>query len=212
MLELIEYAPGIALAFVVVLLGLMSPGPNIMAVIGTSVRSGRRPGLALAMGVAVGSGLWALLAVTGFTSILSTYAQLLVILKVIGGLYLIWLGIKSFRSAATAKEIDEASLDLGVRWQTYFLQGLAIQMSNPKAALTMLAIVSVGLTSGSPLWVSVVLVTGISMLSVIGHTIYAVAFSAKVVVSRYLRVRRWIEGLLGVVFCVAGARLLVSKD
>lgn len=210
--DFLGYLPSLALAFAVVTLGLLSPGPNIMAIIGTSVRSGRKPGLALAMGVAVGSGLWAVLSVAGFSALLSKYAIVLMVFKIVGGLYLIWLGVKSFRSAMTEKDVGQQSLDLGVGWHGYFLRGLAIQMTNPKAAMAMLAIVSVGLGINSPLWVSVILVAGITSLSVVGHAIYAVAFSAKVVVTRYLKVRRWVEGALGMVFCFAGTRLLFSKN
>jgi len=209
--EFLQYLPDLMVAFVVVLFGLMSPGPNILAVIGTSVRGGRHPGLALAMGVAVGSGLWACLAVAGLTTLLSTYANVLIVLKIVGGLYLIWLGVKSLRSAMTAKAISDQALELGQKWQVYFLRGLAIQMSNPKAAMVMLAIVSVGLTSGAPAWVSAVLIVGITLLSTIGHAIYALAFSTRSVISGYLSVRRWVEGLMGIVFSTAGVRLMMSK-
>jgi len=212
MSEIAEFLPGIALAFTIVLLGLLTPGPNVMAIIGTSVGSGRIPGTALAMGVAVGSGLWACLAVTGLTSLLSTYANVLIVLKVVGGAYLIWLGLKSLRSATKAKVVANDALELGVRWKVYFARGLAIQMSNPKAALTMLAIVAVGLPAGAPVWVALMLILGITTLSVVGHAVYALAFSAKPVVGHYMRIRRWVEATLGVVFCVAGARLIASKD
>ena len=52
------YVPGILLAYTAVMLALMSPGPNILAVIGTSMGVGRRQGIALALGVACGTFLW----------------------------------------------------------------------------------------------------------------------------------------------------------
>jgi threonine/homoserine/homoserine lactone efflux protein len=68
------YLPGIILAHIAVLLALMSPGPNILAVIGTSMGIGRREGIALALGVACDTFLWVLLAVVGFTALIATFS------------------------------------------------------------------------------------------------------------------------------------------
>jgi amino acid exporter len=59
----------------------------------------------------------------------------------------------------------------------YAIRGLIIQMTNPKAALAWIAIMSLGLQAGAPTWVPVSLVAGTSILSVIIHCVYAVAFS-----------------------------------
>lgn len=85
------YLPGILLAYSAFLLAIASPGPNILAVIGTSMSINRRSGMALAMGVATGSFTWALLTIFGLSAILATYASALLVIKIFGGLYLLWL-------------------------------------------------------------------------------------------------------------------------
>jgi len=55
------YLPGILLSYSAFLLAIASPGPNILAVIGTSMGVNRRSGMALALGVATGSFTWAVL-------------------------------------------------------------------------------------------------------------------------------------------------------
>lgn len=55
MSDLSTYIHGIAIAYTVALLGLMSPGPNILCVIGTSMGAGRREGTVLALGVGLGA-------------------------------------------------------------------------------------------------------------------------------------------------------------
>ena len=86
------YVPGILLAYSAVMLALMSPGPNILAVIGTSMGVGRRQGIALALGIACGTFLWVSLTVIGFTAVVASYAALMAVLKILGGFYLLWLG------------------------------------------------------------------------------------------------------------------------
>jgi amino acid exporter len=86
-----------------------------------------------------------------------------------------------------------------------------VQMTNPKAALAWIAIISLGLHGDAPSWVGLVIALGTSILSVIIHCLYAVAFSTAVMVRLYARARRWIQGLLGLFFAVAGVKLLSSR-
>jgi hypothetical protein len=84
--------------------------------------------------------------------------------------------------------------------------------SDPKAALAWIAIISLGLKDGAPLWVSAAIVLGTFLLSVIIHTLYAIAFSTPVMVRLYGRARRAIQGVLGVFFAFAGLRMLMHRS
>ena len=207
------YLPGILLAYSAFLLAIASPGPNILAVIGTSMSVNRRSGMALAMGVATGSFTWALLIVFGLSAILATYASALVAIKIFGGLYLLWLAYESFKSAASSHDIEAKELAGGRRTPLgYFRRGYIIQMTNPKAALAWIAIISLGLRDGAPLWVGAVIVLGTFALSIIIHLLYAVAFSTPVMVRLYGKARRAIQAVLGAFFALAGLRLLASRS
>jgi len=152
MSEIQQFLPGVLLSLSAVMLALMSPGPNILAVIGTSMGVGQQQGVALALGVGIGTFLWVSLAVLGFTAIISKYAFVMIGLKILGGLYLLWLGYKALRSAASVKDMNTTAVSLKSR-SAYFRRGLAVQMSNPKAAIATLAIVSIGAHAGAPIWV-----------------------------------------------------------
>src|SRR5882762_2042208 len=108
--QIFLYLPGILLAYSACLLGLTSPGPNVLAVIGTSMSIGRGPGIALAFGVAAGSFCWALLTAGGLTALLAAYASALTVIKVAGGVYLLWLAYKSFRAAASVHGLTPTTL------------------------------------------------------------------------------------------------------
>lgn len=204
------YLPGIILAYSAFLLSIISPGPNVLAVLGTSMSAGRASGLALALGVSSGSLLWAVMTAAGLSALLATYAIALTVIKIIGGLYLLWLAYKSFRAAASRHDLEAVALS-GER-RGYYLRGLIIQMTNPKAALAWVAVISLGLQPGAPFWVVLVIVIGISALSVLIHCLYALAFSTAPMVRTYGRARRWIQGALGVFFCFAGVKLLTSRN
>jgi len=203
--QFLIYLPGILLAYSVFLVGVASPGPNILAIIGTSMSVNRSSGIALALGVALGSLTWGTLTALGLSAMLSTYASALVFIKVAGGAYLIWLAYKAFRSAASTHDLEARKLGQKQRSPLgYAVSGYAIQMTNPKAALTWVATISLGLKPGSPLWVAAAIVVGIFILSTLIHTLYAVAFSTSFMVAAYSRARRYIQATLGVFFTTAG--------
>ncbi|MBP8937202.1 MAG: LysE family transporter [Agrobacterium sp.] len=210
--DLPTYLPGILMAYAAFLLAIASPGPNVLAVIGTSMSIGRASGVALAVGVAAGSLCWAVLTVLGLSALLSAYATALIVIKIGGGLYLLWLAYKAFRSAAAAHDIEARELAGGRRTPAgYCLRGFTIQMTNPKAALAWIAIVSLGLQHGAPTWVGVVIVSGTSLLSLIVHLLYALAFSTQTMVRIYSKSRRMIQATLGAFFAFAGIKLLTSR-
>ncbi|MDJ0942603.1 MAG: LysE family transporter [Kiloniellales bacterium] len=212
MAELSTYLPGIFLAYSAFLLSIMSPGPNVLAILGTSMSAGRRAGLGLAGGVAAGSCCWALLTAAGLSALLASYAAALTVIKVVGGLYLLWLAYKSFRAAASAHDIAATTLSGGRRGPFgYFLRGLAIQMTNPKAALAWIAIISLGLQPDAPLWVAFVIVAGTGLLSLLIHCLYALAFSTTAMLRLYGKARRAIQAALCAFFGLAGLKLLSSR-
>jgi threonine/homoserine/homoserine lactone efflux protein len=192
------------LALAIFLVGFVSIGPNILAIIGTSMERGRHAGVRLALGVAIGSGIWAVLTVCGLTVLVTAYAQAITILKIFGVLYLLWLAFRAFRSAATPGGLVTGRPAKG---NTLFLQGLAIQMTNPKAALHWIAIAGIGLGADAPLWAGATLILSCSVLSILGHLAYAVTFSTQPVIAFYRRGRRWIEAGMGVFFTIAAYKL-----
>lgn len=206
------YLPGILLAYAAFLLAIASPGPNILAVIGTSMSVGRSSGIALALGVATGSLTWGIMTVIGLSAVLSHYAAALLAIKIFGGLYLLWLAFKSFKSPESKHDIEAKELAGGRRTPSgYARRGYVIQMTNPKAALAWIAIISLGLSEGAPHWVGIVIVLGTFILSVIIHVLYAVAFSTPIMVRLYSKARRAIQSVLGAFFAFAGLRLLISR-
>lgn len=213
MQDITIYLPGILLAYSAFLLAIASPGPNVLAVIGTSMSVGRSSGIALAMGIATGSFTWAVLTVFGLSAILASYASALIAIKIFGGLYLLWLAYKSFKSAASKHDIEAKELAGGRRTPLgYLKRGYLIQMTNPKAALAWIAIISLGLRHDAPLWVGAAIVIGTFILSIVIHLLYAVAFSTPVMVKVYGNSRRIIQGVLGTFFALAGLRLLTSRS
>ena len=128
------------------LIATISPGPATLAIMATSARHGRKAGLQLACGVVCGSLFWGLCAAFGLATMMAQFADLFFAIKILGGLYLLWLAVKSFRSAFSQQSASNMPVPSKGK---YVLQGLAIHLTNPKAVLAWVAILSIGVQQGA---------------------------------------------------------------
>ncbi|MXN19619.1 LysE family transporter [Pseudooceanicola sp. GBMRC 2024] len=176
---------------------------------GVALGQGRARAVALACGVVSGSVIWGLLAATGLSAVLVAYAQVIVVLKIAGGLYLLFLAWKSARAALGPGPAarGQAALPRAVLYR----RGVLMHLTNPKAILGWMAIMTLGLTPGAPPMTLAAILAGCAVLSAAVNLGYALVFSAPALGHGYLRLRRWIEGTLALVFGYAGLRLLLSR-
>ena len=202
MIEL-ESIIAIALAFFIV---TVSPGPANIAVSTVAMSSGRRAGLLFGLGLSAGLAFWGVVAATGMGAVLQGTTYLLTALKIAGGLYLLWLAVQSARSAF--KPADDA---IRQRHEgQWFMRGLILNLSNPKAVVAWMAALSMGLGSGDSVTAVVTAALICMALGFANYAGYALAFSLPGVMSGYQRLRKWIDGAVAGLFALAGFGLLHS--
>jgi threonine/homoserine/homoserine lactone efflux protein len=211
--DLTPYLPQLAIAWTAYFIATASPGPAILAIIATSVSRGRRAGLSLAAGVLTGSYIWAVLTASGLSALIRTYGHAIVVLKIAGGLYLLWLAWNAFRSAATSGEAYRARtaalVPLSARRQ--YLKGLGIHLTNPKAIFSWIMLTSLGMPPGAPIGVMVAFIAGCMAIGLAVFLGFALVFSLGPVHRAYLKSRRAIDGVMAAFFAFAGIRLLTAK-
>lgn len=193
----------IALAFFIV---TVSPGPANIAVATIAMRSGRRCGMLFGTGLSVGLAFWGLIAATGMGAVLQGSASLLVALKILGGLYLLWLAFQSARSAIKESEPGRL-IENQTRW---FMRGLVLNLSNPKAIVAWMAALSMGLGGGDrggQVLVAMLVCVGLGVGNYAG---YAFAFSLPGFMNGYQHWRKRIDGAVAALFCLAGIGLIRS--
>jgi threonine/homoserine/homoserine lactone efflux protein len=124
--------------FALAAIGLsLTPGPNGILALTHGAMHGTKKTLATIAGGSLGFGLIIGLSMFGIGALLATWAGLLVIMKWLGGAYLVWLGIQLIRSEpiniSRSKNTDNG------RFRTLFGQGLISAASNPKGILFFVA-------------------------------------------------------------------------
>lgn len=115
---------------------LLIPGPAVLFIVARSGSQGRRAGLVSVLGVHSASLVHVLAAVAGLSAIVVASAFAFTALKTVGGVYLIYLGVKSIRAARQLKTLTPPTVKPERR---LFLQAFTVSLLNPKVAVFFLA-------------------------------------------------------------------------
>ncbi|MGA7807458.1 MAG: LysE family translocator [Bradyrhizobium sp.] len=122
------------------------PGAGIFYVAARTLSGGRAAGIASTSGTALGGLVHVIAGGVGVSALVLASAQLFAALKFAGALYLIWLGIKTFRDAGHVPSVQTD--DVGAR--RAFWQGAAVEALNPKTAAFFLAFIPQFLNPAAP--------------------------------------------------------------
>jgi threonine/homoserine/homoserine lactone efflux protein len=192
------------------LIGVVSPGPSFVLVSRIAVTRSRLHGLAAALGMGIGGTLFAGLALLGLATLLSQVDWLHLALKIAGGLYLGWLGIRIWRGAG--EPLPPAEVD-GPQSNSLFRSfsfGLLTQVSNPKAAVIYGSVFAAMLPVSPPSWLVSALPPLVFVIETAWYAIVALAFSASHPRALYLRAKLSVDRVAGGVMAALGLRLLLD--
>lgn len=113
------------------------PGPSNLYVLSRSIAQGPRAGLIAAAGLASGSLIHAGLTAAGLAAIFAYSPAAYAIFKLVGGAYLIWLGIQHLREKTSGALLGAALPQKSMR--RVYVESIAVELLNPKTALFFLA-------------------------------------------------------------------------
>ena len=111
------------------------PGPAVTYIVTQSVDKGRRAGLASALGVASGGLVHVAAATVGLSALIASSATAFTVVKLVGAAYLVYVGARRILS----KEVDEELEREPATERQLYLQGVVVNVLNPKTALFFLA-------------------------------------------------------------------------
>ena len=117
----------------------VTPGPDMLYIIGRSTAQGLRAGIVAALGV--GAGIFVHIAATalGLSAILAASAGAFTLIKLMGAAYLVYVGISLLRSSSTPFDSAAAMRLAPASLRSVFMQGVLTNVLNPKVALFFLA-------------------------------------------------------------------------
>ncbi|WP_163132881.1 LysE family translocator [Agarivorans sp. Alg241-V36] len=198
-----------------ILLNLI-PGPDSLYVMARSASQGFKAGSVAALGIGAGTFVHIGAAAFGLSAILASSAAAFTVVKVIGCVYLLYMGL----SMALAKNKPAASMSLasgkeaGAKYSKIFRQGFLTNSLNPKVALFFLAFVPQFIDAAEPNKALAFVVLGLvfNMNAIIWSHILAwlsASISGRVQASDKLKC--WLNRSLGGLFAAFGIRLAFSE-
>lgn len=200
---------GILLA---VLIGAMSPGPSFLVVARISISESRRNGLAAATGMGVGAVIFAILALLGLKALFTSVPWLYIVLKIFGGVYLIYIGISMWRGAKEPISMQATEPNEQKTWLSIFTTALFTQLSNPKTTVFYSSIFAALLPQTISLTVEIMLPLFVFLVEIGWYCVVVLVLSSTGPRSAYLRSKVWIDRVAGGAMGLLGVKLIASTE
>jgi threonine/homoserine/homoserine lactone efflux protein len=172
---------------------LLIPGPVVTLVVANSLSHGTRLGVATVAGASIGNAILLGATAVGLVAFFRLLSEVFEIVRWVGAAYLIWLGIRAWRSHSRAQAAAAPAAARSAR--AVFLQGFLIAITNPKAIFFYIAFL--------PQFVDPRLPAGPQLLLMIGTMIFMGLLSDSAYALLAARARGW--------FTVPGRRRLQDR-
>ena len=186
----------------------MVPGPNFLLTMRTALVKSRSEALITVLGIASGTLVWGLAGLLGLSLILEASPNLTTALQFLGSSYLIYLGIRIFRS--DWKSDEEAVPTLAAfskiaAWR----RGLMTNLANPKTAAFVASLFATTLPSSASIGAGLTAVATITVVSWLWYSLVAATLGHASLSSGRLMIRTWAGPVASVALIVAGIKSIV---
>ena len=194
-------------------IGAASPGPSFVMVARTAIASSRPDGVCAALGMGIGGLFFATAALLGLHGLLLALPSLYWVLKVCGGLYLAYLGLKIWLEAQKPLINGEvAPISKATTALRSLVLGFTTQISNPKTAVVYASVFAAFLPSEPSLGFSLGIAALVFVIETVWYSLVALVLSSNLPRRVYLHCKSWIDRVTGGVMMALGFKLIASAE
>jgi threonine/homoserine/homoserine lactone efflux protein len=185
--------------------GILTPGPNFVAVSHRAISSSEKEAFAVGFGVSLVSALWAATSIFGLGAVFTAIPWTLSAVKLGGAAYLVWLGIQLMRRSRTplartsSCESDSSSLRA-------MRSGVLNNLSNPKSMTFYASVFSSTVPPGASASILLCMVIIVGAIAILWYGSVAFALSVKKASAIYLQGKSATEGVGGMFLIGFGVR------
>lgn len=206
-----ELYQGLLLITSIHLLAAASPGPDFILVSQQTLSNGKKSGLLCSLGIALGLSVHILYSSFGLAAVIANSQLALWLIKIIGGSYLICLGIKGIRAKrGTTVSINTENVSQQSNLKT-ISTGFLCNALNPKAPIYFVALFTMVLSPNMPLWQLAIYGSWMMFLQLLWFSAVVLLLSRPTVNAKFQRVGHWIDRILGSAMILMGIKILASK-
>jgi homoserine/homoserine lactone efflux protein len=191
----------------------LTPGPAVMCAMAQSTRYGFRSSFAGIMGIQLGNLLFFIWIALGLAALLEAATTAFMILRMVGAAYLFYLGLRIFMASFLRPSMPTVQPTMAApARRSLFLQGLFIQLTNPKALLFVSALLPQFIEPRRPVLFQLVILGIVTILiDTVVLTFYAFFAGRGVQALRASQIGPWLERTLGAALVFFGFRLLFTR-
>ena len=186
----------------------ITPGPNFFITVHTAVGTSRKLSLFTVLGIVAGTLVWALSGYLGISILFKTVPMLYFSLKIIGGLYLIYVGVKLILNRKPKLKGSAGKYNSAI---SCFRLGLFTNLLNPKTAAFMTSLFAATIPANASIELGVLSVLTICLISTLWYSLVSVLFSYDAAKRVYEKQKRGIEQIAGALFIGFGLKLALAK-
>ncbi len=207
-----EFWQGLLTITVIHLLAAASPGPDFALVSRQALLRGRRAGLWVSLGIALGLAIHIIYSAAGLAALIAHSTIWMNAIKLIGGSYLLYLGFQGIRAKVQSGSSDSEPAVIGkVAAQRLVWKGFLCNAFNPKAPIYFLSLFTIVLSPELPLRTLAIYGIWIMILQLFWFSLITLFFSQPLIRRRFLAMSHWIDRLFGVAMIGLGLKVLLSK-
>jgi threonine efflux protein len=195
----------------VMALGQFSPGPDMVLLTRTALKSGVQAGVKMALGIACGLMVHTTLAVAGLALILKNSPRLLGILRWVAAAYLGWLAYGLIKEMFIARNMKKNEISgQAVIQNKPFLRGFLCNLLNPKVAIVLVALCTPFLKGEHPAWWPLAIWGIIVGQGLVLWSLWAWLLQWQPLRQGYERASLWIDGAFGIALIALAIRLMIG--
>jgi threonine/homoserine/homoserine lactone efflux protein len=204
----------LALYVAAVFVAMIAPGPDMMFVLASGVRGGPRVGFLAAVGVASSEVVHIAAVAAGLSALFAAAPAAFTVLRIVGALYLTWLGVQAMRSAFRGGSLDDATLRGSVvSGRRAYLRGALTNLVNPKMITFSVAFLPQFVDRGIghvPLQFLVLGAIFVGFELVVDGSVGLLAGRLRTTLARRRRARQALDGGSGAVMLALAGRLALE--
>ncbi|HYZ81408.1 MAG TPA: LysE family translocator [Solirubrobacteraceae bacterium] len=190
---------------------IVIPGPDTAVVTKNVLIHGRRAGFGTSLGVSTGLAIWTIAAAVGVASLVRASEVAFTTLKLVGAIYLVWLGIQALRAAGRETSDELTARPMGGAAMTAragFRQGCLSDLANPKIGIFFTSLLPQFVSAGHPVLLPFLILGAVFVvMTVMWLAAYTLVAARAAEMLRRPRVRAMLDRITAVVLIALGLRL-----
>ena len=207
-----DLVQGLLLITSIHLLAAASPGPDFVLVSQQTLTQGKKAGLLCSLGIALGLSIHIFYSAFGLAAMIANSASLLWMIKILGGGYLLYLGVKGLMAKPADLSAPDAPIPPARSGLKTIGMGFLCNALNPKAPIYFVSLFTVVLSPDMPLSQIAIYGAWMMILQMAWFSVVVGLLSRPAINLKFKKMGHWVDRVLGGAMIALGIKIMVTKS